>query len=60
MRIWDLEAREHLRLALALRRLHLAADLDGLVQRHVDGLRPEHLPVHGRHLVEGLGFRVWV
>mmetsp|Transcript_60813 Transcript_60813/g.125278 ORF Transcript_60813/g.125278 Transcript_60813/m.125278 type:complete len:295 (-) Transcript_60813:1154-2038(-) len=44
-----LEAREHLLRALALRRLHLAADLDGLVEGHVNGLGADHLAVHGRH-----------
>mmetsp|Transcript_15248 Transcript_15248/g.38279 ORF Transcript_15248/g.38279 Transcript_15248/m.38279 type:complete len:691 (+) Transcript_15248:209-2281(+) len=43
-----LEAGEHLGLADGLRLLHLAADLDGLVEGDVDGLGAQHLAVHGR------------
>mmetsp|Transcript_38790 Transcript_38790/g.90435 ORF Transcript_38790/g.90435 Transcript_38790/m.90435 type:complete len:671 (-) Transcript_38790:121-2133(-) len=42
-----LEAGKHLGLADRLGLLHLAADLDGLVEGDVDGLGAEHLAVHG-------------
>eukprot|EP00001_Collodictyon_triciliatum_P059293 10557_4 len=52
----NLETREHRCATLALRRLHLAADLDGLVQRNVDRLAANHVAVHGSH---GPGRLLW-